>query len=300
MRITDLSHWAVALPVVLTSVFTPANFALAQTDAADDAKRRINLAGRQRMFSQRMSKAACFVMTGVQPDKHEKMLATTRDQFETTLAALSKGNREMGLVSEINAGVVVALHRVDGGWADFKSRVQSVIDKHGLNAEEMSELNKSGLTLLTDMNVAVGFIARVYGDELPELSMILATTIDLAGRQRMFTQKAAKDFCLIDAGVDIDENREDLTRTLSYFNVTLNALIEGYVGVVMAAPNEDIRDKLFEVKTLWQRPNEIMTAMANGEAVSDEDRLIIANDVDKVLFAMNEAVKMYEFVGSGS
>ena len=51
---------SLALPVATPS--------FSQTDQAEEAKHRVNLAGRQRMLSQRMSMAACFIYVGVERD----------------------------------------------------------------------------------------------------------------------------------------------------------------------------------------------------------------------------------------
>lgn len=300
MQISHLPRIGVAISIVLSSCFIAAVPVSAQTDAADEAKRRINLAGRQRMFSQRMSKAACFILTGVELDKHREMLATTYDLFATTNDALSNGNAEMELAVERNPAVFVALARVQKRWEGFAPRVQTILADNGVDIATLDDLNVSGLVLLKDMNTAVNVIAKTYGEELPELPLILAVTIDLAGRQRMFTQQVSKDFCLIDAGVNTEASRADLAATLQYFNATLDALINGFPGAVLPAPNPEIRAKLLEVQGIWQGPNAVLAAVAEGGEITQEDRLIIADDIEKVLSTMNDAVKMYEFVDGNS
>ncbi len=285
------------IAAILTgSLFMPAGSALAQSEAADQAKRRVNLAGRQRMFSQRMSKAACFILTGVEVDNHTAMLAKTIDRFSVANGALRNGSAEAGIPEETNLEVIGRLVKVDSRWQDFAPRVKAVLDGSDVSAGNVAAINESGLALLTDMNDAVHRIDNVYGDELSDLPLILAVTIDLAGRQRMFTQKVAKDFCLIDAGIDVAANTADLAETLQYFNATLDALVDGFPGTVVPAPNADIRAKLTEVRDLWAGPDAVLAAVAGGAAISDADRLVVANDVEKVLVAMNEAVNLYEFV----
>ena len=296
MQMSYLTRLGVTISVLITSCFISVVPVSAQTDAADDAKRRINLAGRQRMFSQRMSKAACFILTGVEVEKHEKMLQKTYDLFAVTNDALSNGSDTLELKPERNPAVFVALTRVQKRWDDFAPKVRAVIDHATIDTGSLAELDASGLALLKDMNTAVNIIAKTYGDQLPELPLILAVTIDLAGRQRMFTQKMSKDFCLIDAGVEPDANRADLEATAQYFTATLDALIDGFPGAVMAAPNDDIHAKLLEVKELWKEPAAVLQAAASGGPISEADRLLIADQMEEVLVTMNEAVKLYEFV----
>ncbi len=112
----------------------------------------------------------------------------------------------------------------------------------------------------------------------------------------MFTQKMSKEFCLIDAGIDAEKNMANLAETLEYFNLTLNSLIGGFPGVVLAAPNAEILAKLEEVQTLWNEPSKILAAVATGAPITDAQRMVIAKDVERVLEAMNQAVMLYEFV----
>lgn len=270
--------------------------ASAQSALADDAKRRVNLAGRQRMLSQRMSKAACFILTGVDEDNHRQMLDGAFNLFTTTHDALQFGSEEAGLMVETHLPIIAALGEVDSQWRTYAIELQPIMDGSSIDQDALASLNASGLDVLRTMNATVGKTARTYGESLPDLPLILSITIDLAGRQRMFTQKMSKEFCLIDAGVNIAANTATLAETQSFFNSTLEALISGFPGVVLEAPNAEIRTKLLEVRDLWAGPNAVITAVAGGAPITDADRATIARDVEAVLVAMNQAVGMYEFV----
>ncbi len=296
MRLPNIARPVAIIALVLSSMVSAITPVLAQTDAADEAKRRVNLAGRQRMLSQRISKAACFIQTGVEADTHQAMLDSAFNLFASTHDALRLGDASLGLGVEVHPPVILALAEVDTDWNAFSELVSPVIEGQPLDNAGLETLDRDGLVLLRTMNRAVGITARAYGDSIEELPLILAITIDLAGRQRMFTQKMAKEFCLIDAGINPDANRESLAQTQTYFNVTLQSLIDGYAGVVVKAPNDEIRAQLEEVQALWAAPNAVITQVLAGGPITDEQRRIIANETEAVLVAMNEAVGMYEFV----
>ncbi len=298
MFLSKLLQGLTTIAIVLGTVAGTAAPAYAESDMAEMAKRRVDLAGRQRMFSQRMSKDACFVFAGVQTERHLAELDRTMTLFAQTNEALRYGSPELGLPPEPHLPVIAGLVDVTKDWEDFGARAGGVLNGRDLDAENVAAINASGLAMLADMNKTVGLIASSYGEMVEDLPLILAISIDLAGRQRMFTQKVAKDFCLIDAGIDIEASRADLNETLQYFNATLNALLVGFSGAVVAPPNEDIRAKLEEVQTLWEGPNAVLTAVGAGGEISDQDRLVIADDLEKVLVAMNEAVKLYALVES--
>jgi len=291
-----LTNAGVAFAILLSALAPFTTPALAQSDLADEAKHKVNFAGRQRMLSQRMSKAACFMLTDVDADGHRTMLTAANDLFATTHDALRFGNAELGLNAEQKPDVLAALALVDQNWMTYAPLVQEVMENGARSSSQIDVLNAAGLDVLGVMNTAVGKTAAAYGEDLEDLPLILAITIDLAGRQRMFTQKMSKEFCLIDAGIDTEKNMANLTETLEYFNLTLNSLIGGFPGVVLAAPNAEILAKLEEVQTLWNEPSETLAAVATGAPITDAQRMVIAKDVERVLEAMNQAVMLYEFV----
>lgn len=268
----------------------------AQGADADEAKRRINLAGRQRMLSQRITKAACFSLTGVNADEQLVMLSDASELFGTTHHALSAGDETLGLRHEFNPTIVDSLKAVDAKWTPFAAMAHGVVVGGMRDAENIEKLNASGLELLNDMNETVGKIAREYGNQIDELPLILSLTIDLAGRQRMLTQKISTEFCLIDAGINVEENRANLTSTLGFFNLTLTSLVGGFPGMIIPAPTDEIRASLANVESLWANANVVLTGVAEGADISDADRQIVATEVEAVLNAMNDTVALYELV----
>ncbi len=268
--------------------------AFAQSDEAIEAARRVNISGRQRMLSQRISKAACFLNTGTETTDAPNQLADAVALFETSLQALLHGDENIGLGPEQNPPIRESLLGVVDDWEGFSDYLQKALEDGNVTRPALAEIDKSGLKLLADMNSTVNQTAHIYGDALPDMPLMLSLTIDLAGRQRMFTQKAAKEFCLIDAGVDVEENRARLAKTTQLFTTTLDALQNGMPGVVMAAPNDQIRAQLKLAFDAWETPKAALESAATGNPITDAQRNSIANDMEQVLTLMNEAVGMYE------
>ena len=266
----------------------------AQSDEAIEAARRVNISGRQRMLSQRISKSACFLNIGVQTDGHPNQLEDAYNLFDTSLQALRRGDEAMGLGPEQSAVIREALQVVAADWEVFSEHLQMALSTGAVARPALTVIDESGLVLLADMNRTVNKTASIYGDALPDMPLILSLTIDLAGRQRMFTQKAAKEFCLIDAGVDVEENRARVAKTAQLFTLTLGALQSGMPGMVMAAPNDEIRNQLALVAEAWAGPHAALEHAASGAEINDTQRIAIVNDMERVLVLMNTAVGMYE------
>jgi len=266
----------------------------AQSPEAIEAAHRVNISGRQRMLSQRISKAACFMNVGMESSGQPNQLQDAVALFEASLQALRRGDETMGLGPEQSAEIRLALYEVAVDWDAFSQNFQMTVSNGVVTRPALAGIDASGLKLLADMNRTVNKTASIYGDSLPDMPLILSLTIDLAGRQRMFTQKAAKEFCLIDAGVDVEENRVRLAQTTQLFTLTLGALQNGMPGMVMAAPNDEIRDQLAIINEAWAGPKAALEAAAAGESITEAQRNVIGNDMERVLVLMNEAVDMYE------
>jgi hypothetical protein len=280
-----------AIAVTQMGIVAPA---FAQSDEAIEAARRVNISGRQRMLSQRISKAACFLYAGTETTGVPNQLADAVALFETSLQALLHGDENIGLGPEQNQPIRESLLGVANDWEGFSGYLQMALEGGNVAPSTLAAIDQSGLKLLANMNATVNNTARIYGDALPDMPLMLSLTIDLAGRQRMFTQKAAKEFCLIDADVDIKENRARLAQTTQFFTATLDALQNGMAGIVMAAPNDEIRAQLELVYNAWAAPKAALESAAAGNPITDAQRNTIANDMEQVLTLMNEAVGMYE------
>ncbi len=264
------------------------------TAAAEEAAHRVNLAGRQRMLSQRISKAACFVATGYDTQAQMAALEEAVPVFAETLDALQFGNTEMGFGAEEHPEILKALALAAGDWRDFSPLMDTALANGFVSLPALARIDETGLSLLGNMNKAVNRIANVYGELLPDMPLILSLTIDLAGRQRMFTQKAAKEFCLIGAGIDVETNRQNLAKTTQLFTLTLDALIGGMPGMVMAAPNAEIEGALQNIKAEWATPRALLETVAAGGEITEAEQAALIADIERVLVLMNEAVGMYE------
>jgi len=283
-----------SLAALLVSEITLISPAQADEIAALEAARRINMAGRQRTLSQRMSKAACLISVGLDAENQQAVLQDDFDLFTFSHDALRFGDESLALDAEHNTGLRRALDVAGADWAAFAPLIKGSISSGLVSLPALARIDETGLRLLDNMNRAVNKTANVYGQSLPDMPLILSLTIDLAGRQRMFSQKAGKEFCLIDAGIAPAANQENLAQTTNLFTLTLQALIDGMPGMVLAAPNPEIRAKLEEVAAAWQGPKAVFENAASGATITDTERAVMTDDLDRVLALMNEAVGMYE------
>ena len=77
------------------------------------------------------------------------------------------------------------------------------------------------------------------------------TVINLAGKQRMLTQKMSKEALYIAKGIDVDANKASLAKTVALFDKTLKGLISGEESLGLpATTDKDILAQLQVVTDL--------------------------------------------------
>jgi len=239
----------------------------------------INLAGKQRMLTQKMTKEALFMAKGIDADKNKESLIKTVELFDKTLKGLVAGDKDLNLPKTENKEVLVQLTKVTELWSSFKTSIDKVIEGKADKAT-LEAIAKENLPLLKNMNQAVGMFAQASDSKLnPEK----AKTINLAGKQRMLTQKMTKELLLVANGIDADVNKENAKKTGELFESTLKDLTD-------KCKSEDIKKQLTVVAKLWGDYKAIIVKADTSDA-----SLIKAEDLNMPLLKeMNNAVKMYE------
>lgn len=118
----------------------------------------INLAGKQRMLSQKMTKDALIISTNENHSKAETELVAASQLFDKTLRGLISGDDELGLKAVDNNEIREQLQKVRDIWTGFKKRIDSIVNARGENGnsgEAVQYLIANNVPLLSEMNKAV-------------------------------------------------------------------------------------------------------------------------------------------------
>jgi hypothetical protein len=246
----------------------------------------INLAGKQRMLTQKMSKEILLIASGVDVDANKGNLKETATLFDKTLKGLVNSDAELGLPKTEDAEILKQLEAVTGLWTEFHKNVEAVLGGDTSKAV-LEQVGQQNLPLLKGMNDVV----QLYAKSGSSLDAGVATTLDLAGKQRMLTQKMTKELLLVANGIDAAGNTENLKKTANLFERTLKGLIESDAELGLpGTKNEAILKQLAKVQQLWAEYKPILDKVD----VSPEG-LKKAAEANLSLFKeMNESVKMYE------
>jgi hypothetical protein len=246
----------------------------------------INLAGKQRMLSQKITKEAFLVKAGIEKTKNLKKLQKSRDLFHKTLNGLMKGDRDLKLKACKNLEVQNQLKIVKKLWKSFDENVQKVLHNKATK-DTYKQLQLRNLTLLKEMNSAVS----MYVGQSREGSSKRAQAINLSGKERMLTQKMAKDLLLISQNFNVEKNSKDLKKTWQLFEKILLGLQKGDKSLKLEGTKlPKIKKQLKVGEKLWREIKPTFQKSIHSKKLLNQT----ISKLDTLLVEMNKAVKLFE------
>jgi methyl-accepting chemotaxis protein len=126
----------------------------------------INLAGRQRMLTQKMTKEALSIADG--KIEYEKFIVNTVKTFDMTLKALRDGgkapidindpdnpDKQIVLPPARYQDIYGQLTKIIQMWGSFKNSIEKVLVSHGKDEQALEYVRENNVPLLSEMNKAV-------------------------------------------------------------------------------------------------------------------------------------------------
>jgi len=255
-----------------------------------EGKTLVNLAGKQRMLSQKMSKEAAMVAAEIDVQQNLSNLRQTKNLFERTHKGFLKGDKDLKLVRLFKTILINKLDDVDNIWQKVKNPIEQSLANNKVSKNNLRNIYQNNPLLLKQSNIFT---------LMAEISLATAgdsrigTLINMSGRQRMLTQKMSKEFFLILNGVDVSININNLSKTINLFESSLNKLIDGDEKLdVASAPNTRIKGQLLKIKSMWSifKPN-ISSALNGSTTIENID--YVKNFNIPLLKESNKAVQLY-------
>ena len=117
--------------------------------------------------------------------------------------------------------------------------------------------------------------------------------INIAGKQRMFTQRMLKDYAMVGMHNTFGNPGEDLKKTTSNFD-------DGIASLENFTKSEEIKKSLADIRTLWEPIKKLLLDTPSKEKVEklqvDLDSLLKASDDTTKLFTKESEAKANEII----
>jgi nitrate/nitrite-specific signal transduction histidine kinase len=228
--------------------------------AADAAA--INLAGQQRMLSQRIVKSWCQIGLNVLPAVSKAQLDEAVRLFESNLQALD--------IATSSPEARNALAGLRAAWAPLRSGAAGVIRQ-----SDAAQLDARA----EDVLMAAERLTRVMQDQASEP---VSRWVNLAGRQRMLSQRLIKVYMLQQWGVTSATLRDETERVQNEFAGALASMQQ------QADNNPTLRTELDNLALQWEW---LRTVLATEGA--DSFRLIMAEGGEAILQLADQITLLY-------
>lgn len=268
-------------------------YAPAKASIISDGVNRINQSGRLRMLTQRIAAASCALSSNVAIEESQERLKEAGQEFDQIIKALQFGDEHLQIVGEETRKLTIAnIEKLSTEWAPTRQAIDAVLE-NGHEVEEMRVILDSNMPLLElTKNLSSG-IANQYAHPF-EITHADTMMLEIAARQRMFTQKMTKDSCRIWTDYNSQEAKDDLNKTMELFEVSLLALRDGYPDVgIKAAPTSQIADELDTILASWEAIKTKQLSLVNGDEIDDSAKYEIFNGLNLELAGLDNLVHNY-------
>jgi nitrate/nitrite-specific signal transduction histidine kinase len=222
----------------------------------------INLAGQQRMLSQRLVKAWCQVGLNVQPEISRAQLTDSMRRFESNLATLEK--------SVTTPEAETALAGLRAAWVPLRAAASGEVRQ-----QEAAQVDSRA----EDVLMAAERLTRVLQERA---DVPVSRWINIAGRQRMLSQRLVKIYMLRQWGVENPALREEGERIKNEFAGALANMREH-------ADNPMLRGELDKLSLQWEWLNAVLATEG-----AESFRLIMAEGGEAVLQLADQVTRIYE------
>lgn len=255
--------------IVTVAILLVSGVAMAETDVNSTTpnsktsiskEKMINIAGRQRMLSQRVAKDYFYLGKKTNKGNAKKQLKTTLQEFKKSQEILNNSIKD----EEIN---------------NLLAFVNMSLDEFNTIAKEKYSLDNG--TIILDLSESM-LEGSDYVVQALTKGKKTNAIIDKAGKQRMLSQRIAKYYIAYQAGIKDDNTITQMKETVKEFDSVLNQLLTNKTN------SREIQDELDKVNKMWKIVYKFYLNIEKGGLP-----IIVYTTTDDITKKMNKIVKMY-------
>ncbi|WP_025739665.1 type IV pili methyl-accepting chemotaxis transducer N-terminal domain-containing protein [Aquimarina pacifica] len=239
----------------------------------------INISGKQRMLSQKMSKAYLLLSKGVNNDEIKRELSSSKFIFEKQLEILTE--------NASSTAVKLSIKGVKKLWNQFKPLIEST--PNYINSKDIIRLNTTLLKACHELVLSIEVSSNYNNQFFKNKNQDLVNIINISGKQRMLSQR----LCLYYTANTMFPNnsteyKKIMTDVINEFDSVIgNLLISSYNST-------EIEEELGSVMSLWEKLNTNKRGVMNG-TFSIEEVFGITNNLTK---SFNKITGQYETIAN--
>ncbi|WP_106745327.1 type IV pili methyl-accepting chemotaxis transducer N-terminal domain-containing protein [Yoonia maritima] len=266
----------------------------AQYDIESDGADRIRVAGQLRTLTQQVAAASCALSSNIDTDEAHMILTRATEQFDRYIYALRDGDDALHILHpETLRRTLEDISHVYDEWLNMHGAVDAILaDAH--DTQSALAIDDQNMPLLELTTVLAADITGQYAHPY-EITAADAMMIEIAGRQRMLTQKMAKDACEVWAGYHAEEAREDLATTVTVFETSLKALRFGMPEAgLQEAPTDKIREDLDHLLARWDTIKANEQILIDGGELTHDQKTEVFHDLEIELAELDHLLDDYK------
>jgi len=247
----------VALPLLVLS-----HVSMAKEVSSVNVFKLIDIAGKQRMLSQRIAKDYLYVGKKIAISKADKQLKASLTEF------LKIHNELNSLISD--------------------SEIKNLLDFVSLSLDDLKSTSNEDFTLdnaqlILDLSESMLEGNQYIVDSLKRIHKIKESDIlEKAAKQRMLSQRIAKYYIAYQSGIKDENTVNSMKDTVKQFSGNLNLLLKNKNN------SPKIDKKLKEIDKLWEIVHKFYNNIERGGLP-----LIVFNTTDNITKKMDEITKLY-------
>ena len=226
-----------------------------------DKNRLIDIAGKQRMLSQRIAKDYLYVGKNIAINRSDRQLKASLNEFFKIHNELSSA------ISDPEIKNLLEFVALSTDELKSVSNQKFSID----NAQLILDLTES---MLEGSQYIVNSLVK--GEKIENFSML-----EKAAKQRMLSQRIAKYYIAYQSGIKDENTVNSMKSTVQEFTENLNILLKN-------KNTPKVNKKLKEIDRLWRIVHKFYNNIEKGGLP-----LIVFNTTDKITKKMDEVTQLY-------
>ncbi len=253
----------------------------------------IKLAERERMLAERMAKEVVLIAMGYNAQENLRNLRSSHDTFDRVLYGLRYGDVDLALEPTSDREILEYLSNVEEIWPLFELAVQQTLTNGQASRSHVAAVADLALPLEAALEETIEAYEMVASQG--DLFSMLEIAIQASARQRILTQKIAKDYFMIAYGLDVERHRRGLMESIEEFDRVMDGLMNGDAErLLLPAPTRQIQAQLRQVLRVWDEMRPVVESAARGGQIEGDAVSLMSSLNLNLLNEMNTAVNMYD------